>query len=315
MFERYARPGSVDRLIAKGAYAKAIAVLRREIEHQPRSLHLRQKLADVLVQAGEGDRAVRLLMLLVDELASAGFFAKAIAVLKKMQRIDPGRGDVEQKLAAVIAAREEEEARAFQPGPPARVAEQAPLAQQEEVAAPGTGTEEEEEETSAVECMLFELDPELVTAGRHFTARDVAALQGSPLFQDMSEEQVRAIISGLCLRTFSAGEILVTEGEPGGSMFLIASGSVRVYVRNSEGFNVALRNLGLGDFYGEISLLTGSARTATVTASSRCEILELDRAELRRISEQHPQVATIIEEFCRQRVHSDEESEARGGAT
>jgi CRP-like cAMP-binding protein len=66
-----------------------------------------------------------------------------------------------------------------------------------------------------------------------------------------------------------------------------------------------------GEFFGEISLLTGKPRTATVTAAGPVELLELDRATLDDISSRHPRVRAVVEEFAEKRSGSERERLAR----
>jgi cAMP-dependent protein kinase regulator len=122
------------------------------------------------------------------------------------------------------------------------------------------------------------------------------------------------VIRGLNLLSFGPGAILVTEGEPGDSLFILTTGLCRAYVRNADGNNVEVRQLKEGDFFGEISVLSGRARTATITAATPCELLELDRASLDSILETHPNVRNVLEEFFMKRAQSGLEAEARGRA-
>ncbi len=57
-----------------------------------------------------------------------------------------------------------------------------------------------------------------------------------------------------------------------------------------------------GTFFGEISILTGQPRTATVTAKTTCELLELDRKTLDSITENHPHVRDVLQQFCDERL-------------
>jgi cAMP-dependent protein kinase regulator len=133
----------------------------------------------------------------------------------------------------------------------------------------------------------------------------------SPLFGDFSREELLDVVRGLRLLSFEPGAILVTEGEKGDSLLVLTSGTVRCFVKNQEGRNVEVRILEEGEFFGEISLLSGSARTATVTAASSCELLELDRATLEDVSRRHPRVRTVVEQFYRSRAGSESERLAR----
>src|SRR6185436_6688991 len=92
----------VGALIAKKNYTRAIEVIREQLLTQRNDPRLRLQLADVLVSAGKNREAVTILLPLADEFAKDGFAAKAISVLKKVQRIDPGRRDIDSRLATLI---------------------------------------------------------------------------------------------------------------------------------------------------------------------------------------------------------------------
>src|SRR5262249_52279649 len=77
-----------------------------------------------------------------------------------------------------------------------------------------------------------------------------------PLFGDLSEAELLAVIHERELVTFEPGDIVVTEGEPGDSLYVVASGAIKVFVRNPQGRNFAVSRMGEGDFFGEISSLS-----------------------------------------------------------
>jgi small-conductance mechanosensitive channel/CRP-like cAMP-binding protein len=79
---------------------------------------------------------------------------------------------------------------------------------------------------------------------------------------------------------FAAGETIVAEGEPGASMFVVARGEASVTLAQSDGELARLRE---GAFFGEMSLLTGDARSATVTAETDCELVEVSAEAFRRV--------------------------------
>jgi CRP-like cAMP-binding protein len=74
---------------------------------------------------------------------------------------------------------------------------------------------------------------------------------------------------------------------------------------------VLVRSMREGDFFGEIAILSGKARTATVTAATVVELLEMDRATLDRITETHPRVRQVLEEFYVSRASTQEEAMRR----
>jgi len=134
------------------------------------------------------------------------------------------------------------------------------------------------------------------------TSQELKELQASTLFSSFEREALVEIISSTELRSYNQGDIIVTEGEAGSSLFLVVGGTVKVFTRTEDGGNMALAELGPGDFFGEVSLLTGRPRTATITASAEVTAIELDRMSLDRISEGHPEVGKVLEDFYERRA-------------
>ena len=96
-------------------------------------------------------------------------------------------------------------------------------------------------------------------------------------------------------RLFAAGETIVRQGAAGDSMFVVLSGRVRVLI-DPAGQEVAV--IPAGGFFGEMSMLTGDARTATVKAIEDAVILEISAADFRALAEANPalldHVSTIV---------------------
>jgi len=126
---------------------------------------------------------------------------------------------------------------------------------------------------------------------------------GSPLFSSFSPEELEAVIAGLELLSFEPGDVIVLEGDPGDSLFVVTTGVVKAFLREPGPAPPRLaRTLGEGEFFGEVSILSGRPRTATVTAATHCELLELDRATLDEITVSHPGVRAVLEDFYVQRA-------------
>src|SRR6185369_7217092 len=97
-------------LLARKQFGKAVELAQAQLKARPQDGRLRLQLADTLIAAGRGREAVAPLREMADELAREGFAAKAIAILKRIQKIDPGRLDIERRLAALIAEHTRREA-------------------------------------------------------------------------------------------------------------------------------------------------------------------------------------------------------------
>ena len=123
----------------------------------------------------------------------------------------------------------------------------------------------------------------------------------SPLFEMLSDEERAAVVREMEIESHDEGSVIITEGDPGASMYLIASGDVKVYTRGTAG-TVYLARLGEGDFFGEVSVLTGKPRTATITASQRTELLRLDKEKLDGVLSKYPGIRKVLDAFYKKRA-------------
>jgi CRP-like cAMP-binding protein len=123
-----------------------------------------------------------------------------------------------------------------------------------------------------------------------------------PLFRDFSVDEMVAVIQGLKLLSFERGEVILKQGQPGGSLYMLTSGRVRAFRKDGDGKQSPLGDLKEGAFFGEMSILTGQPRMASVVALARCELLELDRPTLDGITKTHPHVWDVLREFAEKRA-------------
>ena len=123
----------------------------------------------------------------------------------------------------------------------------------------------------------------------------------SPLFEELSEDERAALIKEMDLVSHDEGDVIISEGDPGNSMFIVTSGEVKVYTRGKAG-SVYLAKLGEGEFFGEVSVLTGKPRTATITASRPTELLRLDKEKLDTALAKHPGIRRVLDEFYKKRA-------------
>lgn len=271
----------VNQLIARGQYAKAIKILEAELAEDPTSIHLRQRLADVLERDGQKRRAVEVLEGLVQEYSQEGFLTKAIAVVKKVQRIDPEQSDAEHMLDTLMKMKHKN-APVFTPPPipaPAAAASPKPATVDDDHAVLKTST-----------LLLSELWFDAAADQR----KD---FNWSPLFRDFSKSELAALIGGLRLLVKQPGSIIFTEGEPGNSLFVLANGRARIYNRDATGHNDQVAVLLEGEIFGFPSVLAGAPRTATVTAINECELLELEKNIFENITETFPRIRELVEEL------------------
>ena len=125
----------------------------------------------------------------------------------------------------------------------------------------------------------------------------------SPLFEVLAKDEREALIAEMELETYDEGGVIIAEGQQGSSMYLIVSGQVKVYTQGTgTSGNVYLAKLGDGDFFGEVSVLTGKPRTATITASQRTELLRLDKEKLDNALAKYPGIRKVLDDFYKRRA-------------
>jgi CRP-like cAMP-binding protein len=122
------------------------------------------------------------------------------------------------------------------------------------------------------------------------------------LFEGVPEEDVRAVLSLARRRTFRRGEVVFHRGDPADSVHLITKGRFDVSIVTGFGDVVALAIRGPGDVFGELALLMGDERTATVKALEPGETLVVRAAELRRLAQRHPALDEVLVRLLAKRV-------------
>jgi len=129
-----------------------------------------------------------------------------------------------------------------------------------------------------------------------------AGLPRFPIFSDLSREAFVALTGAMALRRVGEGEVVLREGDTGTSFYVAATGRLAVSKRDDRGEAVVLARLGEGDFFGEMALLSGAPRAATVIAEEPSELLEFRAEALLEIARTHPHLAASLRRFYRQRL-------------
>jgi CRP/FNR family transcriptional regulator, cyclic AMP receptor protein len=105
----------------------------------------------------------------------------------------------------------------------------------------------------------------------------------------------------------SAGELIFSFGEPGESLYIVAAGSVELFVKDNSGAKIVLTNCGVGEPFGELSLLDGGARTASAVALEDSTLFVLGRDNLLSFLRLHPDAALDFLTMLGQRVRNADE--------
>jgi potassium-dependent mechanosensitive channel len=116
-------------------------------------------------------------------------------------------------------------------------------------------------------------------------------LRRVPLFEELDDSELQALAESMRERQFAAGETLSSEGSPPDSFYVVESGTANVSVAGEP-----RGTIGPGDYFGEIALMMGSERTATITAASQLRCHGLSALDFRDIVEANPTIAWKLAE-------------------
>lgn len=123
-----------------------------------------------------------------------------------------------------------------------------------------------------------------------------------PLFSDLPPDAFIELFDRCPLRRFGAGERIIAQGSVGDAFYVVCEGQVRV-VRDEGDSTRELATLADGAFFGEMALLSGAPRSASVeSAAEDTQVLEISAPVLAQLSHRFPSVASALKKFCRQRM-------------
>ena len=131
------------------------------------------------------------------------------------------------------------------------------------------------------------------------------------LFSDLSDMDLRELESVVRERSFRKNEVIFHAQEPGNALFVIKRGRVKISMDDRGGREIILRILEAGDFFGEMSLLDGEPRSATVTSLEPCQALILFREQFLRFIPRHPEVVMKMLTALSRRLRKADEKISR----
>ncbi len=149
-------------------------------------------------------------------------------------------------------------------------------------------------------------------AGRKVEVEDIVrSLSKIEIFHPLSQEELASVASNLREQIFARDEVLVRQGEEGDTFYIIRDGKVAVSVNDAEGRSTVVAHLGKGAFFGEMSLLTGEKRTATITAETDTTVLALSKAIFADVLETNAQIAEALAKVLEKRQRENLEKMAK----
>jgi pSer/pThr/pTyr-binding forkhead associated (FHA) protein len=136
-----------------------------------------------------------------------------------------------------------------------------------------------------------------------------------PFFAPLQETESEELAEDATMHVFSAGEMIIREGDPGRSVYVILDGRVRVFTRDDGDNELELATLGVGQFFGEMSFISGEPRSSSVAALELSVVVELSYDSMAKVIEQNQTVKEVLEKYHKFRKKDTLEKLADMGLT
>jgi CRP/FNR family cyclic AMP-dependent transcriptional regulator len=119
-------------------------------------------------------------------------------------------------------------------------------------------------------------------------------LANVPIFSDLDQETLEKIVKSGVLQSFKKNSVILSEEDSGSALFVITEGKVKVFRSSNDEKEVILAMLNESDFFGEMSLLDGMARSATVMAIEDSKLFIIQRTEFLDLLKKYPEVSIAL---------------------
>jgi CRP-like cAMP-binding protein len=133
---------------------------------------------------------------------------------------------------------------------------------------------------------------------------DIVLLSNVPLFADISEDKLRLIAFGAERRRIFKGQELFREGAPADCAYAIASGSLSLSKEGVDGSQTTVSTVSRGALLSELALISMVERKFTATAEEDSEVIRINRPLFRRMLEEYPEVAELVEARIRENLQA-----------
>lgn len=123
---------------------------------------------------------------------------------------------------------------------------------------------------------------------------EVTFLRNVPIFNELSDQELEKIAALGVRKKYKKGSIILLEEETGAALFVIIIGKVKIVRMDDDGREVILSILGESDFFGEMAILDGLTRSASVVATSKSELFMIHRRDFLKLLNDYPMVAIAL---------------------
>ena len=123
-----------------------------------------------------------------------------------------------------------------------------------------------------------------------------------PLFEGLPDDQHRDLASIALVKSFSRGQTIFSEGDPGTGFYVVVSGRVKIYKLSADGKEQILRIIRPGDSFNDVPVLNGGISLVSAAAMSLVTLYAIKKSDLEKVMRDHPQIALNIIKVLSQRV-------------
>ncbi|HYA86496.1 MAG TPA: mechanosensitive ion channel family protein [Nitrospirota bacterium] len=149
---------------------------------------------------------------------------------------------------------------------------------------------------------LTHVTPESALADREGQAEEsLVLMEKVEMLTALSKVELKNLVNQVRTETYSVGEVPVRQGDQGDSFYIIKSGKVDVVVEKSPGEKAVVATLGPGNFFGEMSLLTGAVRTASIHVKEDAEFIVIDKGSFGTTLVNNPSIAESLSRILSER--------------
>jgi CRP/FNR family transcriptional regulator len=139
----------------------------------------------------------------------------------------------------------------------------------------------------------------------------IALLTRVPVFSTLSPEDLAQVAEVVVPRRFEAGEVVFKEGDEGTTCYIVRSGQARAIREHPDGRSITLAHFAPGDIFGEMAMLDGERRSATVDTTEATEAIAILSTDMHRLLREHPDISVKLIAALGQRLRETNERLAR----
>jgi len=269
----------------QGDLARALSLYQHILEAVPLDYEVRTLVADTLVEAGARDAAAQIYRTVAIHDIRAGHPLPALVACQALGKLGFPIDDIEQLLVKTYASGSPQLARfAIRP---------APVDPDTKLEA-GGGAGSKSLQQVAEQALRAALDLSVYVGYQE-------QYHPLPFLSELSQESFIAVARTLTILRLRHGQLVMRQGDAGDSLFLVASGELVVFVETPQGGKDIAR-LFENTLFGEMALITGQPRTASVAAVGEADVIQVSKAALMHVMLAVPSVREALDRFSRERL-------------